>query len=209
MTKIKKVFEYNVTDDYLEDTFDLRRTAQWTYEGPDKIWVELDPNTNTLKMPSFKTKEEDGDVYPVEPGYERLCIDCSVDPLFCTLIGASVDVDYSTLPQTSETLPNGNIFERPDPQTPDHVYDMETAVYNPDDNSWSYGTVQTWVTWENLISKRDQQLDMVTKQIRNLGDMPSGLKDALTAYKKELEDLETTWEGYPAYKVQVPNNPLD
>ena len=209
MARITKTFEYSVTDDYLEDTFELRRTAAWTYKGPDKIWVELDPATNTLYTPTYKTKEEDGDIYPVTEGYERLCVDCGIDPLFCTLIGASVDVDYSTLPQHSEVLPNGNTYERPDPQTPDHVFDMETAVYNPDDQSWSYGTVQTWVTWDEIIANRDAALEIVTQQINNLGDMPSSLRDTLVAYKTDLENLEATWEGYPAYKVQLPDHPVN
>ena len=46
MNKITKTFTYDCPDDYLYDTNALGKTGEWTYTGPDKIWVLVDNTTN-------------------------------------------------------------------------------------------------------------------------------------------------------------------
>ena len=93
MTTIRKQFIYELADDYLEKTTNLKKSAEWTYVGPDKIWVFVKTETNTLDTSNYFTLEEDGPAMPTPIDCTKMEIDCSSDPLFCTLVGAGEPVD--------------------------------------------------------------------------------------------------------------------
>ncbi len=208
MTRIAKLFTYDLADDYLAQTNDLRKTASWTYSGPDRIWMFLDAETNKPFGTNFYTLEEDGPTIPTPEGCIKLEIDCSSNPLFCTLIGASDHVDGGSLPQYSENLPNGEVYTRPESPMPDHTYDFNGAEYNPETQTWSYPWKATWVTWDDIRRVVATQLTEVTLEIAKLTDMPTSVRSKLIAYKEELENFETTWAGIDAYKVWLPVHPL-
>lgn len=209
MTRIAKVFTYDLADDYLAQTNDLRKSGTWTYQGPDRIWVFLNTEDNTLYGTNFFTLEQDGPSIPTPLGCTKLEVDCGANPLFCTLIGASDNVDGATLPQYSEDLPNGEVYSRPADPMPDHTYDFDQAVYNPESLTWSYPWKQTWVTWADLRKIVASQLEEVTIEVRKLTDMPASMLTQLEAYKTALENFETTWAGYEAYKVWPPTHPFN
>lgn len=208
MTRISKLFTYDLADDYLAQTNELKKTATWTYHGPDRIWVFVDTETNKLYGTNFYTLEEDGPSIPSPLGCRKLEIDCQSNPLFCTLVGASDHFDGDTLPKYSENLPNGEVYTRPMHPMPDHTYEFNDATYDPETNTWSYPWKQTWVTWEDLRTVIASQLEEVELEIRALTDLPSSLRAILEAYKTELENFETTWAGFDAYKVWIPTHPL-
>ena len=60
MAKISKIFSYNLADDYLAQTNDLQKTALWTYNGPDKVWVFIDNETKKVFDNTYYTAEMDG-----------------------------------------------------------------------------------------------------------------------------------------------------
>lgn len=208
MTRISRVFTYDLADDYLAQTNELQKVASWTYRGPDRIWAFVNNDTNKLYGSNFYTLEEDGPTIPTPEGHTKLEIDCSSNPLFCTLIGASDPVDGNTLPQYSENLPNGEVYTRPMHPMPDHTYDFKEAEYDPASNSWSYPWKKTWVTWDDLRTVVAKQLADVTLELSKLADIPSSMRSQIEAYKTELENFETTWAGYAAYKVWLPNHPV-
>lgn len=213
MANITKLFTYDLADTYLAQTNNLGKEANWMYEGPDKIWVYVDATTGQLENTGFKTEEEDGPNLPVWEGTKLVEVDCGVNPLFCTLVGASVPVEGDDLTQYTEELPNGATYSRPADPMPDHTYEINGAVYNEAENSWSYAWKQTWVTWDKLLEFRDSRLAHAKKQKETLSDMPAALVSQLDAYISELENLEVTWADYTSdtecIKVQLPENPLD
>lgn len=208
MTRISRLFSYDIADDYLAQTSELRKTATWTYQGPDKIWVFVNTDTNKLYGSNFYTLEQDGPTIPTPEGHTKLEIDCGSNPLFCTLIGASVPVDGASLPQYTEDLPNGEVYSRPFHPMPDHTYNFREATYNPENEGWSYPWKETWVTWDQLRVVVARQLAEVTLELTQLADLPANMISQLEAYKSELENFETTWAGYEAYKVWIPNHPF-
>lgn len=209
MANIKKIFTYNLADDYLAQTNKLQKTALWTYDGPDKIWVFINNETKKLESTTYFTAETDGPTIPTPLGCTKLEINCSNNALIATLVGACTPVDGASLPQYSETLPNGEVYERPLHPMPDHTFEINDATYDFDIDEWTLPWKQTWVTWEQLIERRDALLKDVSIEMTNISDYPTSLQTAFADYKKALEDLETTWDGYAAYKVWMPVHPLN
>jgi hypothetical protein len=209
MTRISRTFTYDLADDYLAQTSELRKSASWTYNGPDRIWVFLDNETNKLYGTNFYTLEEDGPSIPSPLGCTKLEINCQANPLFCTLVGASDHVDGDALPKYSEDLPNGEVYTRPLNPMPDHTYEFNDAEYNPRTQQWSYPWKKTWVTWDDIRSVVASQLSQVETELRGLSDLPSSLRTMLETYKTELENFETTWAGIDAHKVWLPIHPIN
>ena len=212
MANITKEFTYNLADDYLAQTDDLGKTATWTYEGRDKLWLEINKETGALDNTGYFKEEEGGGDVPTDAHLEVICVDCSIDPLICCLVGADADRDYATLPQYTETLPDGSVYERPDPVTPDHTYDIKTAVYDKDTGTWTMDFYKTWKTWDDIIADRNNLLKELNKEIKAAVDAPESYRNALNDHKAALESLETTWAGYEedhqCIKVQMPQHPF-
>jgi len=213
MADITQEFTYKLADDYLAQTDDLNKTATWTYEGRDKLWLEINKETGELDNTGYFKEEDGGGDIPTDPHLEIICVDCTIDPLICSLVGADKDRDYAELPQYSETLPDGNVYERPDPVTPDHTYNINTAVYDRETGTWTMDWYKTWRTWDDLLLQRDNDLKQVKKEIKAAAeDAPESYHTALQDYKTELENFETTWAGYEedhqAIKVIVPLHPF-
>jgi len=209
MTRISRIFTYDLADDYLAQTNNLRKTGTWTYKGPDRIWMFVDTETNRPFGTNFYTLEENGPDIPTPLGCTKLEIDCSSNPLFCTLIGASDHVDGGSLPQYSEDLPNGEVYTRPLAPMPDHTYEFNNALYDPETQTWSYPWKETWITWDDIRTVVASQLTEINLELSKLTDMPPSLLAKLTAYKTELENFETTWAGVDAYKVWLPRHPIN
>lgn len=213
MANITQEFTYKLADDYLAQTDDLGKTATWTYEGRDKLWLEINRETGELDNTGYFKEEEGGGDVPTDPHLEVICVDCTIDPLICSLVGADKDRDYAELPQYTEELPDGSTYSRPDPVTPDHTYDINTAVYDKETETWSMDYYKTWRTWEEVIADRDNLLKEVKKEVKAaIEDSPASYVEALQAHQTALENLETTWAGYEedhqAIKVIVPLHPF-
>ena len=72
MTIITKTFTYNLADDYLAQTGDMGKTADWTYIGPDVIYAVIDRDTN-IYAGHFYLEEQDGATVPLAPNiYQEL-----------------------------------------------------------------------------------------------------------------------------------------
>jgi len=208
MTRISRLFTYDIADDYLAQTSELRKSGTWTYDGPDRIWMFVENDTGNPYGANFYTLEEDGPDIPTPLGCTKLAIDCSANPLVCTLIGASVPVDGNSLPQYTEELPNGETYSRPFAPMPDHTYEFMKGTYNFETDTWNFPWKETWVTWADLRIVIAKQLEEITLELTRLTTLPANLRSQLEAYKLELENFETTWAGYAAYKVWIPRHPI-
>ena len=211
MANITKTFEYDLADTYLAQTNDQQLSAQWTYEGPDKIWLEIVSETGALDNTGYFLEEEGAPDIPTDPHLELVCVDCAVDTLVCALVGADTPKDYSTLPQYSEELPNGNTYERPDPQTPDHTYAPMTGHYDKETEEWTCGWFQPWMTVEKVKADRDDRLEVVNQELNNLSDLPENMVTTLTEYKNKLTNMETEWADYltplKCHMIELPEHP--
>ena len=210
MAIINRVFTYKIADDYLAQTNDLNKSAQWTYVGPDEFWIFLEQETGKPRDYNCFTKEMNGDVIPTPLGCVKYHVIAGNEPLLATLLGASIElVDGNTLPQFSEVLPNGETYSRPRDPMPDHTYEISDMYYNFDTQQWHFPWKQTWVEWEDLFRIRDVLLTEVNLTLQRVQDFPESVQTILQQYKTDLTNLETTWAGYAAYKVWMPKNPLE
>lgn len=207
MAIIRRVFTYTLADDYLAQTADLNKSAQWTYVGPDEFWIFILKDSGKPRCYNFFTKEMDGDIIPIPEDCIKYHVDANAEPLLATLIGASEYVDGATLPQYTEELPNGEIYSRPLDPMPDHTYDITEMYYDFNTKTWVFPFKKTWVEWSDLIARRDVALQAVTLKLSKIADLPSSIRAPLEEYKSALENLETTWAGIEAYKVWMPEAP--
>lgn len=207
MVEITKTFKYKVADDYLAQTNNLNKEAEWTYIGPDKIWVFVNNKTKFIFDYPYKTEKEDGETYPTPLGYTKIMIDCNDNPLLGVLISASsYYVDINSLPQKEINLPNGNIYKRPITPDPMHTYEHSEIKY--DNDEWIIPWKKPWVTWETIYNFRDGLLKNALIDQRNITTLPDSLKNKLEEYIDSIQKIETEWANYEPYMYVFPDYPL-
>jgi len=145
MAKIRKAFRYDLPDEYLSQERKLGLQAEWTYEGPDKIWVFVDYKTNKLlaresyREYDYENPEKqynDLEVYTGFNSYPAL-ITFEDDPLLLSAV-AQLTPLASDLPQKEYRLPGSDevFYSRPNPTTPDHTIEVADCEYDPDKKEW-------------------------------------------------------------------------
>lgn len=208
MADIIKTFVYEMPDDYLHQTKVLGKSASWTYKGPSKIWIFINKETNKIVMGQYFTEEEDGATYPTPPEYIKVEIDAEQNPLIATLMDAGERVDYATLPQHSETMPDGTVYSRPLNPAPDHTFETVDIEYDTATNSFKkpFPWKKPHMTWEGIRRARNGALDYSDPRIND--DTPAALKQEWEAYKQVLRDLPKLYEGVDPWKVSFPRNPM-
>lgn len=186
---VSVTFTYNLPDDYLHQTSTLGKTGEWTYTGPDKIWVMVNTDTNRYSG-HFYTEAEDGEHYPTPLDRAKVFVDCTTNPLLCSIIGDADEArDYATLPQYEETLPCGNVYRRPETPTPDHTYDVHAIEYDPATGQFKtpYPWKQPHMTWDELRNYRNQRL--AAHDHKAPDDAPQSVRDMWEAHREELRNL--------------------
>lgn len=201
MAKIQKTFTYNAPDDYLYQTSTLNKVGTWTYDGHDKIWAFVDPDTNRLTG-DFKTPEENGATYPTPLHLIKVEIDCNENPLLACLLGADEVRDYNLLDQHEETLPDGTVYRRPLTPPPDHTYELVDIEYDPETGGFKtpYPWKKPHMTWEGIREWRTKLLTGSDYKVAD--DMPPALKAEWEAYRQSLRDLPQT---HGAVSGETPN----
>lgn len=142
---IRKVFQYDLPDDYLSNESTLGLRAEWTYEGPEKIWVFVDYKTNKLlARESFREYDE----ADPEAQYEFLeqytgfnsypaLITFDDDPLLLSAV-AQVAPEIWDIPHRDYYHPETGewFYHRPDPTVPDHTIEIADCEYDPKLKRW-------------------------------------------------------------------------
>lgn len=185
---ITKTFTYDIADDYLAQTNDLGKTAEWTYEGPDKVWVFISKESLHY-VGRFLTEDNDGETYPTPIDQYKVLIDCNVDPLIAVLVGAGKGVDIDALEQHTEELPDGTTYTRIKNPTPDHTYELNEIIYNPTTGEFNkpYPWKKPHIAWEQIRAWRNSLLE--NSDDKELSDMPESLRSAWAEYRQKLRDL--------------------
>lgn len=200
MNKIEKTFTYAIADDYLSQTALLGKTGEWTYNGPDKIWIFISKEDNKYAG-RFLTADGDGETCPTPLDMYKVCIDSEDNPLLLTLIGAGDRVNYDELPQYTEELPCGGVYQRVMTPPPDHTYEMMEMVYDLDKEEFikPYPFKKPHITWEDLRRGRTHALNATDYKISD--GMPTEVADAWTTYRQSLRDLPQTYGATNATKT--------
>lgn len=200
-------FTYDLPDDYLYQTNDLGKTGEWTWTGPDKIWVWVRKDNNRIKSRNYLTERDDGDLVPPGPDEYKAFIDCEQNPLLASLFDHD-GVDYGMLPHTEETLPDGSVYARPVSPPPDHTYELMDIEFDPVTGTFlkPYPWKRPHMTWARLKQSRNALLGACDSKISV--DMPQAMKDAWIEYRQKLRDLPTTFDGVDPWKVPFPEEPM-
>ncbi len=205
ITRISKKFTYNIADQYLYQTNDLKRTAEWTYEGPDKLWIFVNNETNKINSRFHYTERDNGAEVPTPVGLTKVLVDCNVNPLLGSLLYD--EKVYGDLPHTVENLPEGNTYGHPDPIPPDHTYELIEIEYNPVTGSFKepYPWKKPHMTWERLLEVRNNML--LASDYRYAQATTEEKKAEWETYRQKLRDISTTYEGIDPWKVPFPQEP--
>ena len=171
----------------------LKKTATWTYNGPDKIWIFVNKDTNKWVNGTYLTEDDDGANVPTPLDKHKVMIDCSVNPELCHIFGADEYKDYGQLPALEETLPCGGTYIRPEVMPPDHTYEWEDLIYDPESLEFvkPYPWKRAHVTWNEIRQWRNGLL-FASDDIANAEDVPAELKAQWEDYRQKLRDLPQT-----------------
>jgi hypothetical protein len=207
MTEINIKFTYDLADDYLSQENTLKKTAEWSYIGPDKIWIFVNDETKTVTDYNFITEENNGENYPTPLDYTKVMLNCAENPLIATLLNANkYVVDQTDLPQTEIILPNGTVYTRAKNPDPYHTYESAEITY--ENGSWSTPWKKSWITWQDIYKARDFYVEQAELDLKNVTTLPDILKTKLTDYINTLKNLEQDWEEFHPYMVVLPDYPL-
>jgi len=136
---IRKAFQYDLPDEYLSNESTLGLKAQWTYDGPEKIWVFVDYKTNKiLARESFREYDDENpetqyeflEEYTGFNSYPAL-ITFDDDPLLLSAI-AQLAPEMKDLPTKKYLHPETKelFYERPHPTVPDHTIEIADCEYD-------------------------------------------------------------------------------
>lgn len=203
---ITKTFTYDIPDDYLHQTNANGLTGTYTYEGPDKMWIFIDNDTNKRFGSLIYTEKNDGADVPTPAGAYKVCVDANVDPEIASMLFNVVD--YSTLPTVAEDLPDGTQYVRPQSPPPDHTYELSECVYDPVASAWvkPLPWKQPHMSWDELKRARNMMLLGSDKVLA--GNLLTDAQRAeYEAYRQLLRDLPVTFDGIDPWKVPFPIEP--
>lgn len=191
MNTIQKTFTYDLPDDYLYQTNELGKTAEWTYIGPDKLWIFIDKESNLYTNRCLTDFDHGGEI-PVPIDQYRICVDCNLEPLLCTLLYEKQSphaIDPGTLDQHIEELPDGLTYQRPLNPVPDHTYELFEIMFDPNTNNaiTPFPWKKPHMTWEGIRQWRNLKLDH--SDDRDHEYMPESLRTEWQEYRQKLRDL--------------------
>jgi len=213
MADIKKTFEYDLPDEYLSQTNNLKLKGTWTYEGPEKIYVFCDKNTNKIKLDSSyrvhnddTTQEEHDNYLDILSGVElyHAPIEFENDPLL--LAALTTEPLASDLPQKEYRLtPDGEVFySRPDPTTPSHTIELSEVEYDPEKKEWKkpFSWKKPHITTEQF--ERSYNNILTTSEEVDTSSFTKTQKTKWNTYLSEFKNLPEKFKDYWETPWMVP-----
>lgn len=204
ITKIEKTFEYDMPDAYLYQTTELKKKGTFTYKGPRYLWIFIDNDTKKIRGRFHYTEADNGADVPTPEGQTKVMVDANVNPEIASLIHN--EIVYGDLPQTVEVLPDGSTYGHPDPQVPDHTYEVTEIQYDVETSTYikPYPFKQPYMTWEGLRTWRNNMLHATDGKLKTC--TPDKV-EAWKEYRQKLRDFPSVFEGIDPWKVPFPNDP--
>lgn len=222
MALTTKTFTYDLPDEYLSQTNNLGLTAEWTYEGPDKIYVMVDKNTNRINTLlgwspyNDDASKEDNDAFADQfSGLDNDygLIDVEEDPLLlAAVVGGSIGPDVDKLPQKTYTLEGETepFYSRPNPTIPDHTIEVGEVEFDPATRKWKkpYPWKKPHITKEQLLNA----LEIIINQEKKVDTegFTSTQKTKWATYLSALENVPIKFADYldSPWMVPFPANPM-
>ena len=209
MAKIRKKFRYNLPDEYLSQESTLGLKAEWTYEGPDKIWVFVDYKTNKiLSREGFRPIDDEDpekqyeelEVYTGFNSYPAL-ITFEEDALLLSAV-AQLPPLASDLPQKEYRLPGSDevFYSRPNPTTPDHTIEIADCEYDPTLKKWKkpYPWRLPHIIRDQFILGHAAVVEDA-KRVRSEADVYEWNEEQISKWDAYTAELEGVLEKYADY----------
>ena len=195
----------------VDHSFSDNKERNQTYDGPDKIFLQIGANGKELYGPLTEDDIADGRPKPADvvQWYEVDCSRSDLHTLICQLRGPVIDEKEESRDIANDIYHPGSPDMSADGYTrfvmsdilyPDDVYDFESITVanpgsaGPDDISIKEFTpkeklngVDLDKTWDHVRSHRNQVLENSDGQIAE--DMPDSMKTAWKTYRQQLRDL--------------------
>ena len=209
---IEQGWQLSLPNDFLTDhSFSDGKYRDQTYDGPDKIYLQINAEGKEVYGPLTEDDIADGRPKPADvvQWYEVDCARSNLHTLICQLRGpvvnekeedrgAGSDVNHAGSP-----VVDGDIYPQftySSTLFPDDVYNFESITVanagtaGPDDISISAFTpkekmngVDLDKTWDHVRTHRNNDLSNSDGQIAE--DMPDALKQKWKDYRQQLRDL--------------------
>jgi len=220
MANITKTFTMNLPDDYLAETSENGLSGEWTYTGPDKLFVVINATSGALleglgychynDEESLEVNQEGANTW-AGVGRRAILITAEDDPI---LISAfyEYEPDVSGESQTTLTLPGESepFYTRPTVQCPDKVYEIGDIRYDLEANAWI-----TPFPWRKPHINREQFLSghaaiLSSEKAVPTEDMTSAQLAKWNAYITEFENVPTKFADYldTPWVVPFPESPM-
>lgn len=203
--QIRVEYDLALPNSFLVDhatTDGKKRTA--VYDGPDKIYLQIDANGKEIAGPLTEDDILDGRPMPADC-VDWFEVDCATDPLVCQLRGPVVnelEEEY-----TGETVHPGSPSIDGFPQFSYGTPIMPQDLYNKDSLKVVDGAVtldrwtatqklldrETELTWEEIRQKRNDALSAC--DAKTADDMPAALLKEWKDYRQLLRDFPATMQA--------------
>lgn len=204
MKTVSVEFDLPLPNEFLVDhSFSDGKTQKFTYNGPDKIYLQINAEGNEVYGPLTEDDIADGRPMP-EDVVEWFEVDCTTNPLVCQLRGPipNEQPDYTgeVFHPNSPEIEGFPRFSYATPLKPEDVFDkMNVTVVDGEVKLSPYSVTQKLhnidedLTWDDIRSRRDQVLAGTDGKIND--DMPQEMIDTWKAYRQTLRDFPSIMQN--------------
>ena len=226
MEKITKTFKYALPDEYTGQTSTQKLEGTWTYKGPRYLNLELSNSGINTAVPLASWEDFLNLTEDTETAEENILLDCidSDHALLATIFYGNQDSDLSdsdVFPHLAVTLPNGQVYKRPNPTAPDHTYDAQRMKWDRENETFKkpYPWFKPFINWESqdIAIANERILYEETKAKASWNDLSADEKAAWDTWDSDLgaisarmkaqglrayQYVPTPWPGMPAAHVE-------
>lgn len=221
MAKITKTFTYALPDEYLAQTNELGKTGEWTYEGPEYMYVFVKNDTGLLApSQSFvpaKDAESSAEEARIRAGLDQTAVLLDIanndtDALIASCFTSKDTGASAGYPQKEYALEDGTVYySRPEPTAPDHTYDVNNISYDFETGSWQkpFPWFKPWITIEQHMQARDAAITGCKESLATFGEdlTPEQIVKA-EAFIAEMEDLYEKFAGIEPHMIPFSDDPF-
>jgi hypothetical protein len=203
--QIRVEYDLALPNSFLVDhatTDGKKRTA--VYDGPDKIYLQIDANGKEIAGPLTEDDILDGRPMPADCA-EWFEVDCATNPLVCQLRGPVVnelEEEYTgeTVHPGSPVIAGFPQFSYGTPIMPQDLYDDKSLTVADGKVSIDRWTVNKKLldrddapTWDEIRTKRNDAL--AACDAKTADDMPAALLKEWKDYRQLLRDFPATMQA--------------
>jgi hypothetical protein len=224
MAIIKVEFDLKIPTGWLTDpeasVENFTETLTSVYQGDDKCYVAIDENGDAPYGFGAVSEKEMNDGPPEQgEGYDWLEIDCTENPIFCSLHGdldPALALEDGGMPAAKEVIipvteghagfppvKYNSLFEASDfyRTSQINIINKEPFLipYTTMTNMFGSVAEDTTVTWQDVRDRRDQELLGSDSWLAS--DMPDNISKEITDYRNLLRNMTEILADVPPHLV--------